>query len=561
MKIKLRKLGRILGLSIIIITLIVMNGCSNKNESVPAFENAKEENKFEYFVDAPADSWTCPRCGSENTSGKFCSSCGSEKTEDQENWICTKCGSRNTGSFCTECGAQAVANAETESIITRLIDVPAIQPNEYAVRPIEQKTRTINSEIIELTYKGSLDTEGQVDSYSFSSPYGGRCLITNNYSIACNIELYDLEGNRLFGGITHDAYTTNPNWLVKGLIKGKTYILKVEQHTPINPYVIPDYLGEYSFSLCFDKECIDLADTNVIEDSVIFEGQRNVYYFTPSIDGIYRFELSKMNNGMKVDLFAFDEYGEPLSDAIISQNGDGLKGLPLTAGKKYEIQIRQYAQFGNYTLLIGKQKPEIDISKYTKITDSIEFVDQRNVYSFTVPADGQYRFEFSRMMANTEAGLYVYNDLHETIAENDNCKNGDGITLSDLKAGEKYTIVACNKSGFSDYSLIIGMQKEAVLIDKNVSVHDSMEYTEQRNVYLLTPDASGDVAFSFNDMAPEMSIDFYICNDLQEVLEWDYDCTNHSTIVFHNAKAGEAYTIVVLQSNEIGVYSLEVRAK
>lgn len=59
-------------------------------------------------VASPAASalWTCPSCGSSNTS-KFCSSCGSPKPASSANdsWTCF-CGAINTAKFCQECGTE-----------------------------------------------------------------------------------------------------------------------------------------------------------------------------------------------------------------------------------------------------------------------------------------------------------------------------------------------------------------------------------------------------------------------------------------------------------------------
>lgn len=49
-------------------------------------------------------SWTCPSCGQEGNTGKFCSECGTKKPDDT--WTCAVCGKNdNTNKFCEECGS------------------------------------------------------------------------------------------------------------------------------------------------------------------------------------------------------------------------------------------------------------------------------------------------------------------------------------------------------------------------------------------------------------------------------------------------------------------------
>ena len=50
--------------------------------------------------------WTCPACGAEGNTGKFCSNCGKPKPEEKKPWDCPSCGQKgNTGNFCSNCGA------------------------------------------------------------------------------------------------------------------------------------------------------------------------------------------------------------------------------------------------------------------------------------------------------------------------------------------------------------------------------------------------------------------------------------------------------------------------
>jgi membrane protease subunit (stomatin/prohibitin family) len=52
-----------------------------------------------------ADVWTCPGCGHQST-GKFCTECGTKKPQAQGTWVCPTCGRECTGKFCSECGTK-----------------------------------------------------------------------------------------------------------------------------------------------------------------------------------------------------------------------------------------------------------------------------------------------------------------------------------------------------------------------------------------------------------------------------------------------------------------------
>lgn len=60
-----------------------------------------------------------------------------------------------------------------------------------------------------------------------------------------------------------------------------------------------------------------------------------------------------------------------------------------------------------------------------------------------------------------------------------------------LYAGHTYGISVKQDSGFSDYILFIGMQKATNDITGHTSLTDSVEFTDQRNVYLFTVPIDG----------------------------------------------------------------------
>ena len=50
-----------------------------------------------------SDTWSCPSCGQENITSKFCPECGTPKPAPA--WTCPSCGATGINSkFCPECG-------------------------------------------------------------------------------------------------------------------------------------------------------------------------------------------------------------------------------------------------------------------------------------------------------------------------------------------------------------------------------------------------------------------------------------------------------------------------
>jgi len=266
-------------------------------------------------------------------------------------------------------------------------------------------------------------------------------------------------------------------------------------------------LDSYTLSIGNQKETLDITGYTVVKDSVEFRDQRNVYLFTPPLTGRYRFEISDLTKGSnhKVNLLVFNSGGgEEASTEYGIANGEGLTVKGMQAGQTYQVQVRQYSGYDSYHLNVGYQKDAVDISEYNIIADSVQYRDQRNVYHFTPTVTGRYRFEISNLTkgSNNKVNLLIWNERGgEEGSTSYGIKNGEGLTIDDMQANETYEIQIHQYSGYDLYNLNIGLQKETQDISKYISVSDSIQYTDQRNVYTFTPSSSGKYRFEIQGLA------------------------------------------------------------
>lgn len=117
------------------------------------------------------------------------------------------------------------------------------------------------------------------------------------------------------------------------------------------------------------------AQIDVYNGSLTIEGQVDTYYFTPSITGRYRFEISGLTSGTdhKVNL-VIKNSGDGVVDSTSYgiTNGSGLTIKNMQADETFQIQVKQYTGLDSYTLSIGNQKETVDVTGYTVVRDSIE---------------------------------------------------------------------------------------------------------------------------------------------------------------------------------------------
>lgn len=449
----------------------------------------------------------------------------------------------------TEISNSTVIEDKTEVVtVNKSLSIGKIEQSAHSVEGLKSNA-TSGAAADVIRYSGNIGAEDQEDWYSFTAPYEGRYRIdVSGIQSGTDVRLYLYD--ELGDVVTSDTYCTNGEGITgKGLEAGKTYSIKVKQDSGYS---------SYSLAIGMQKTPIDLTGYTAISDSIEFIDQRNVYYFSVPLTGRYRFNMSEIYSGTDVELYIFDSLGNTVASDTYCTNGDGITVRDLQAGAIYEIQVRQDNGFSGYKLSIGYQKSTVDISDYTIVNDSIEYTDQRNVYSFTVPVDGRYRFELSGMTGGTDVELYMFNYLEETVASDTYCTNGDGITVKDLKAGETYEVQIRQDNGFSSYTLSIGKQKETVDISDKISISDSVEFTDQRNVYSFTAKSSGDVTITISGLESGVVVEAYVFDDLDSTVVSDTYFTNGDSITIKGCSIGEHYEIQIRQDSGMSNYTLNI---
>lgn len=426
------------------------------------------------------------------------------------------------------------------------IDVPSVEASELDVDAI-----TLNSTegvgVVFVTYSGTISSEKQTDTYEFTPNIEGRYRFDFSNIVAnskVRFQIFNSLGEKI-----EDTYCTNGDGVTESeLVAGETYSLLVMQNTN---------LCDYTITIGQQKETINLTDYTTIIDNIEFVDQKNSYLYTVPADGRLRLEVNGLQGNSKVRLLMWDSLNQNIVDTYCS-SGDGTTVTDLKTGDTYQIQISQYTDFSPYTLNLFGAKADEDISTYNIIKDSIEFVDQRNVYSFTAPEDGRYRLEFTDIKYGTKVHLRIYDSNDQSIVDT-YCENQEGETIKDIIAGEVYEVQVVQYSNLGDYTLNIGKQKPAVAVDGSTSVNDSIQYTDQRNVYILPGEQGESYKVTILNMNADQNIELVAFDELgYEMSSASYVNVNGS-ISFGPLESDQEISIQVRQSTGLGGYTVVIK--
>ena len=301
------------------------------------------------------------------------------------------------------------------------------------------------------------------------------------------------------------------------------------------------------------QTAIEKLEIQQISDKISSEKERKTYSFTSSEYGRYRFELSEIANNVYFKMFLYNADMEELKYVDYQANDGGIT-YDLNANTQYYIVIEQQKNTGSYVLSIGSQKSTANISDYTSLTDSIQFTNQRNIYSFMSSEYGRYRFELSEIANNVYFKMFLYNADMEELKYVDYQANDGGITY-DLNANTQYYIVIEQQKNTGSYALSIGSQKSTSDISDYTSLTDSIQFTNQRNVYSFTSNEAGNYRFELSDISNDVYFKMFLYNvDMEELKYVDYQANDGG--ITYELKANTMYFIVIEQQKNNGNYTL-----
>lgn len=455
----------------------------------------------------------------------------------------------NAGTYYLEVESSDRHTADTYSFILEYNDaicenIEPIDDNPINIDTIRSVEEAVSSLVI-TSFSGSVFSEGQENDHSFCPTISGTYRF-EFADIADGVDFKLLICNSHGDIIKSDYDMDTGDGITVTLDSGTAYIIRVGQYRST---------GSYNLIVGEQKPTVDISNLTKVSDSIQYTDQENNYIISPSVSGTYRFEYSDVPDGMDLNLYVFNAGWETIKSDYDMDDGDGLT-VKLEAGKSYYIRAKQYRNIGSYSLLIGKQKDIVDVTSNTMLSDSIQYTEQRNNYKLVAEIEGTYRFEFVNVPDGTDLWLNIYNSGWETIKYDYDLDNGDGLTVF-LSEGQVVYITVSQYRSLGAYSLVLGKPKSTVDISDVDQISDSVQYTEQKNVYLFEAKTAGKYSFILSSVPDGVDYRMYIYNTGWETIKYDYDMNSGDGLSVDLSQGQKVY-VCVGQYKSKGFYDLVV---
>ncbi len=206
---------------------------------------------------------------------------------------------------------------------------------------IHEQTATANISAYSAV-NDSINFKKQINVYTFVPELDGRYTFEISEMKSgryVSLGIYD----RLEEEIKKSDYVQNGvNSIVVDLKKGETYTVRVYQNKEFSSYTL---------NIWKQKPVVDIVVTGIVNDSIEFYKQNNLYTFTAT-GKTHSIEVSNLAKGIVLEVYILNYLEESVGEDSYCVNGNTIKMNNLTAGKQYTIQIIYQKNYGDYTVTL-----------------------------------------------------------------------------------------------------------------------------------------------------------------------------------------------------------------
>lgn len=438
------------------------------------------------------------------------------------------------------------APTETPNIVS----VPAIENGLLLAQEIEPKETQAPDATI-LSWSGEFKKKDQTDKHTFTAERDG--VYSFFFTNIPEGQEYGIQVSNEAGKEINNQYWSYKYSLGEGvdleLSGGQTYTVAVRQNGE-------DY-GTYTINVGVQKAYTEIGDYTAIYDSIEFVKQQNGYLFVPPVSGEYRFGVSGLPEGYECGIQVVNASGKAISNQYWSYTYGDREGqtVTLTAGHNYLIKVRENGYFGSYCFEAAMYKQVGDISEAFAVDDSIQFLNQRNMYTFTPKHTASYQFGISGIPEGYEYLIQVWNAAGNAISNqywsySYSNKKSQSVNLT---AGQTYTvIVRPHETLYGTYRLDIGTFREPIEIKEDERVKDTMQYRLQKNLYAFAPDSDGKYQIELSGMPNGYEYRIQVWNPAGDTISNQYLSYSYKNGESQAVSlvGGQTYLIVIWQNED-----------
>ena len=285
----------------------------------------------------------------------------------------------------------------------------------------------------------------QMNVYTFTAAVSGTYFFYLN-DMTDNIQMAMYIYDHLEERIGYNGYLSNGKGVKVTLEAGQSYTVQVEN---VNNKVTP-------YTLCIGKQTatVTVGNHNMIHDSMTFAGQVNFYQFVATAPNC-RIDVVNVASGMQVNIELYNSLNERVKYASYCDEGEGFNYDALEIGKTYTIKVTQYTKNGAYTLRILTPKETLSVNDNMSVTDSVVYAGQANYYQITAKEDGEIlvMLRIDSYSDSRYVALYFYDEEGNQIGKDTSVYSGDSIRITDVKAGDVYTVCLVYNGEAMEYEI------------------------------------------------------------------------------------------------------------